>query len=47
MTTWMGMRRLVGVRQRADGCTAGRTWFVGPRGNSSRARQLGLTASEA
>jgi hypothetical protein len=46
MTTWTGMRRLVGARQRADECTAGRTWFDGPRGNSSRTRQLGLTASE-
>lgn len=33
--------------QRAGEYIAGRTLFDGPRGNSSRTRQIGLTASEA
>lgn len=45
--TWMDRRRLVEGRQRAGAYIAGRTWFDGPRGNSSRTSPLGLTASEA
>lgn len=45
--TWMGRRRLVGVMQRAGEYIAGRTLFGGPRGNSSRTRQIGPTGSEA
>lgn len=43
----MGRRRLVEARQRAGEYIAGRTLFDGPRENSSRTRQLGLTGCEA
>jgi len=46
MVTWMGRKILVGEKQRVGEYIVGRTWFDGPRGNSSRTSQLGLTASE-